>query len=262
MTEAAGARYRRFVAIGDSTVEGLDDPDGAGGYRGWANRLAEHLALVQGEVLYANLGVRGRKTRDVIEQQLGPALAMKPDLVAFVSGTNDALRVRFNAADFERDIETAHAQVTAAGAVVLTFTLPDISSLAPLARIASGRIAAMNEALRRACQRTGARLVDFAAIPGATDSRLWSEDRLHANARGHAMIAGAFAEAAGLPGASDEWRQPLPAKPVVSRVETWKTEWRWIRDYFLPWLLRHARGQSSGDGLGPKRPALTPMHRA
>jgi hypothetical protein len=32
------------VAIGDSTTEGLDDPDGAGGYRGWADRLAEIIA--------------------------------------------------------------------------------------------------------------------------------------------------------------------------------------------------------------------------
>jgi hypothetical protein len=35
------------VAIGDSTTEGLDDPDGAGGYRGWADRLAEIIANAQ-----------------------------------------------------------------------------------------------------------------------------------------------------------------------------------------------------------------------
>ena len=37
-------RFERYVAIGDSTVEGLDDPDGRGGHRGWANRLAERIA--------------------------------------------------------------------------------------------------------------------------------------------------------------------------------------------------------------------------
>ena len=56
-------RYERYVAIGDSTSEGLDDPDGRGGYRGWANRLAERLAELQGSVLYANLAIRGRTTR-------------------------------------------------------------------------------------------------------------------------------------------------------------------------------------------------------
>lgn len=63
-------RFERYVALGDSTVEGLDDPDGRGGYRGWANRLAERIATEPGELLYANLAVRGRKTREVLEEQL------------------------------------------------------------------------------------------------------------------------------------------------------------------------------------------------
>ena len=37
-------RFERYVAIGDSTAEGLDDPDGRGGYRGWANRLERFAA--------------------------------------------------------------------------------------------------------------------------------------------------------------------------------------------------------------------------
>jgi hypothetical protein len=39
-------RIERYVALGDSSTEGLDDPDGAGGYRGWADRLAEHVARI------------------------------------------------------------------------------------------------------------------------------------------------------------------------------------------------------------------------
>src|SRR6185436_10937152 len=34
-------RIERYVAIGDSSTEGLDDPRSAGGFRGWADRLAE-----------------------------------------------------------------------------------------------------------------------------------------------------------------------------------------------------------------------------
>src|SRR6187455_58481 len=70
--------YHRYVAIGDSTSEGLDDPDGRGGYRGWANRLAERIAAQQGSLLYANLAIRGRTTRQIREEQLAPALAMRP----------------------------------------------------------------------------------------------------------------------------------------------------------------------------------------
>ena len=52
--------FRRYVAIGDSSTEGLEDPDGHGGYRGWADRLAQHIADAQDEPLeYANLAIRG-----------------------------------------------------------------------------------------------------------------------------------------------------------------------------------------------------------
>jgi lysophospholipase L1-like esterase len=98
-------RFERYVAIGDSTVEGLDDPIGDGRYRGWADRLAERIAAAQGSVLYANLGIRGRTTRQVRDEQLAPALAMSPDLVVVVSGVNDLLRRRFDAAALRAVIE-------------------------------------------------------------------------------------------------------------------------------------------------------------
>jgi lysophospholipase L1-like esterase len=90
-------RFERYVAIGDSSTEGLEDPDGAGGYRGWANRLAERVAQTQGGLLYANLGVRGKRSRDIREEQLGPALAMKPDLATVFAGSNDILERGFDA---------------------------------------------------------------------------------------------------------------------------------------------------------------------
>ena len=89
-------RYERFVVLGDSTAEGLDDPDGRGGYRGWADRLAERIARDQGSLLYANLAVRGRNTAQVLAEQLERAVAMRPDLAVVAAGTNDLLRVRFD----------------------------------------------------------------------------------------------------------------------------------------------------------------------
>ena len=53
--------FTRYVAIGDSSTEGLDDPDGTGGYHGWANRLAARVAAARkSPLLYANLAIRGR----------------------------------------------------------------------------------------------------------------------------------------------------------------------------------------------------------
>ena len=88
--------FRLYVAIGDSTTEGLFDPDGAGGNRGWADRLAEHLARHRPGLLYANLAVRGRRTREIRTEQLEPALAFDPELVSVVAGMNDILRPSFD----------------------------------------------------------------------------------------------------------------------------------------------------------------------
>lgn len=38
------AAYTRYVALGDSQTEGLGDGDDTTGLRGFADRLAEHLA--------------------------------------------------------------------------------------------------------------------------------------------------------------------------------------------------------------------------
>src|SRR6188472_1524746 len=83
--------FRRFVAIGDSSTEGLEDPDGQGGYRGWAERLAEHIADNQDEPLeYANLAIRGLRMQEIRTRQLDDALAMNPDLLTVFGGMNDA----------------------------------------------------------------------------------------------------------------------------------------------------------------------------
>ena len=131
--------FQRYVAIGDSSTEGLDDPLGEGHFRGWADRLAVHVAQAQGGLLYANLAVRGRRTREVLEQQLGPALAMRPDLATVFSGTNDVIRSGFDPARVAADIEAMQRALRGVGATVLTFTLPDLSDVIPLARRASSQ---------------------------------------------------------------------------------------------------------------------------
>jgi lysophospholipase L1-like esterase len=252
-------RFERYVAIGDSSTEGLIDPDGAGGYRGWSMRLAERIARAQGSLLYANLAVRGRTTREIRETQLAPALGMRPDLVTVFSGTNDVIAPRFDPRAFARDAETLQRRIAESGATVLTFTLPDLTPLMPLARLIAPRIRALNDRLREAASRTGTRLVDFAAFSVATDRRLWNEDRIHANAAGHARIAEALAHALGLPGADDAWQRPLPDFDTRTRADAWRDEWRWVRGHFLPWLLPGVGGPRRPKGAGPKRPALAPV---
>lgn len=248
--------YARYVAIGDSTSEGLDDPDGRGGYRGWANRLAEKLAAEQGSVWYANLAVRGRTTRQIRDEQLPRALAMKPDLATCVAGTNDVLRRRFHAAVFGADLEAMQRALIDAGAAVLTFTLPDLTPVMPFARVLGTRVARLNDAIRAACARSGAILCDLALHPVASDPRLWSDDRLHANSVGHARIAEALACHLGLPNSDASWSEPLPAPPRTTPADVLRAELAWGRRHLLPWLWRHFCGRSSGDGITAKFPEL------
>jgi lysophospholipase L1-like esterase len=251
-------RFERYVAIGDSTVEGLDDPDVKGGYRGWADRLADRLAVAQGSVLYANLGVRGQTTRQILESQLAPALAMRPDLVVAVSGTNDLLRRRFDATRLRSDIESMQTALAGAGATVITFTLPDLSAIMPVARMLRARLFAMNQAIRDAAAASGAIVADMAAIPVASDPRLWSDDRLHANSEGHQRIAAALAWHLGLPGTDRRWAEPIAGEAPRGTALLIRAEVAWMRRHLLPWLWRHARGISSGDGITAKRSELSP----
>ncbi|HSY51503.1 MAG TPA: SGNH/GDSL hydrolase family protein [Thermoanaerobaculia bacterium] len=254
-------QFQRYVAIGDSTVEGLDDPDGRGRHRGWADRLAGKLAAEQGSVLYANLAIRGRTTRQIRLEQLDAAVAMRPDLVAAVSGTNDLLRPRFDPVALRDDIEAMQYALTGAGAAVITFTLPDLGDLMPLARMVRGRLLRMNEIIRDAGARTGTIVCDFAAYPVASDPRLWSDDRLHANTAGHVRIADALAHYLGLAGANGAWSEPLPAAPPPRWSERLRAESAWTRGHLLPWLWRHLQGRSSGDGITAKLPRLTLIER-
>jgi len=249
-------RFERYVAIGDSTSEGLDDPDGHGGYRGWANRLAERIAAQQDGLLYANLAVRGRTTRQIRDEQLAASLAMNPDLATVVAGTNDALRRHFDAAGFMADLEAMQAALIAQGAAVLTFTLPDLTPIMPFARVLGTRVDSLNESIRAACSKSGAILCDLARYPIASDPRLWSDDRLHANSLGHARIADALAWHLGLPGTDMTWAEPLPPIPPPTILDLARAEVAWARRHLLPWIWRHLNGRSSGDGRVAKRPEL------
>jgi lysophospholipase L1-like esterase len=256
-TGAPTRDFARYVAIGDSSTEGLDDPDGRGGYRGWANRLAARVAAAQSTpLLYANLAIRGRSTRRIRDEQLEPAVAMRPDLVTLFTGTNDVVKPRFDADAVRGDVEFMQRALIGVGATVLGFTLPDISIVMPIARPIAGRVRALNDALRQAATASGAVLVDFAKHSVGSDPRLWSVDRLHANSAGHERIASALAAALDLPGTNDAWSHPLPTEWSPSWRASILAELRWQRDYFVPWVWRHLRGRSSGDGRGAKRPAL------
>jgi lysophospholipase L1-like esterase len=250
--------YTRFVAIGDSTTEGLDDPYPDGGFRGFADRLAGDLALVEPSLLYANLAVRGRLARQVREEQLEPALALEPDLVSIVGGLNDILRPRIDFDQVVGDLDYMISAFRAQGATVLCMTFPDAAKIMPAARPARKRVRAFNLAVRQIANRQDGVLVTDFERRGVVDRRLWSVDRLHANSAGHARIAAAMAETLGLEPEEDPWALLPPADPIP-RATAITTELAWMSRHMAPWIGRRIRGRSSGDGLSAKRPSLAPL---
>lgn len=251
--------FQRYVALGDSTTEGLDDHDGAGGYRGWADRLAERIAATQGgSLLYANLGVRGRSAREIRHEQLARAVAMRPDLATVVGGMNDLLRGDFDPVRIAGHVGEMQRALVDQGAVVVSFTLPDVSIRMPIRGALTGRTAALNHELRTASARSGALLVDLSAFAVASDPRLWSADRLHLNTEGHARTADALAARIAIPGVDDWWSQPLPPSGTTAAARIVE-DLAWGGRYVAPWLWRRLRGRNAGDRRTAKRPELTPV---
>jgi lysophospholipase L1-like esterase len=257
---ARPTNWRRYVAVGDSTSEGLMDPYADGrGYRGWADRLAERLGAVEPDMLYANLAVRGKLARQIREEQLDAALALEPDLCTVSGGLNDVLRRHCDLDVVTGHVEAIVAALRAAGATVVFFTYPNRIPSSRVARRAHDRVAAFNAASRAIAARHAAVLVDFEADPVGTDSRLWHPDRLHANSVGHARIADALAHALGLPGAGEVWKAPLPPADRVAPHRALAADAHWAATHLGPWIVRRLRGVSSGDGLTAKRPGLSPV---
>ncbi|HEY8882203.1 MAG TPA: SGNH/GDSL hydrolase family protein [Dermatophilaceae bacterium] len=247
----------RLVAIGDSTVEGVEDPGPDGVYIGWADRFACHLDVMYPGLLYANLAVRGKTAREVREMQLRPALALAPDFAVVVAGVNDVLRPKLDRDALREDLCAMHAALAATGARVLTFTMPDMTRVAPLAVVLRRRLQFLNAVTLECRERYGSIVVDLASTSAAGHPALWHTDRLHANSEGHRRIAAALAEAVGYD--VEDWRAEPPPMLKPSPLRVGLTEAAWAGSHLLPWAWEHARGQSSGDGVTCKRPNLLPV---
>lgn len=249
----------RYVAIGDSQTEGLNDGDEATGFRGWADRLADHLAAVNPKLQYANLAIRGRKAEQIRAEQLDVALALEPDFATVVAGMNNVLRPKVDIDAVVADVEAMFAALTAAGTRVATVEFPDIGRVIPLVRPLVPRVVELNAKIAEAADRHGVVVLKMYEHDASTHPDLWSADRLHLSTVGHQCVADGMAHALGLPGSSTAYRDPRPpvarTNPLVRGVH----EAQWTVRFLSPWIMRRIRGVSSGDGRSAKRPELLPV---
>lgn len=260
-TAPAGPRMARpssFVALGDSFTEGMDDPYPDGTFRGWADLLAGHLAATPGpELRYANLAVRGKKIDEVLAEQLPAALAMRPGLVSFAAGINDAMRPAFDLDHVAGAQEVAVRALREAGCEVLLICYGDPSRRSAVVGRLSDRMRAYNARTRTLALDTGSHVMDFWGDALFDDPRCWSVDRLHLSALGHDRVARAAAEVLGHGDSS--WRAPLPPAEPAAWVHRRRADWDWAVTHFGPWVARRIRGIRSGEGIEPKLPMLTPV---
>lgn len=249
-------KYQRFVALGDSCTEGLDDllPDGR--YRGWADRVAS--VLDEPGFRYANLGVRGRRLDQMLVEQVPSATTLEPDLVAVFGGGNDVMSGA-SAAVIARRVDAMVRAVTSFAPTVAVFTLSDISHRMPFGWRMRPRIDALNDAVRVAAVRYGAILVDVADDECVRDSRYFGPDRLHLSSLGHRRLAGHLLSALEIP-FDASWMAPLEGTAAPASVFD---HLRWLRDQVLPVAYSRSRnkliGRQPGDGFRPKRPQLLPF---
>lgn len=250
---------KKYLALGDSFTEGVGDEDllRPNQVRGWADRTAEVLCAHGWE--YANLAIRGKKIRQVINEQLDVGLSLAPDLVSIYAGGNDILRPKADLDALMRGYEGMVRRFTEAGSTVLLFTGFDTVD-SPLFSKTRPRTAIYNEKIREIADAHGALIADYWRWREFSDIRYWAVDRLHMSAAGHTLMASKVLDVLGKNHVTEaNWSSQitLPALqslPVNSRGEQLKEDLGWAKEHLGPWIKRRLTGTSSGDTLQPKYP--------
>ncbi|WP_122820299.1 SGNH/GDSL hydrolase family protein [Varibaculum vaginae] len=250
-----------FVAIGDSFTEGMTDTleeDSANPlYVGWADRLAMELskrriAAGQEPLKYANLAVRGKLIGQVEREQLDTAIAMKPALLSIIAGGNDMIRPGSSADKVAVRLERMVAKASAHGIEVLLCAQYDPRH-SPILGLTRPTVAIFNANLWSIARRHGCYVMDQWGLRSLRDTALWAPDRLHLTSEGHQLMMNAALEALGQPVTDPEYQ--IPAATAKDRFAA-SENITWVKDHLWPWVKRHSRGHSSGDGRSPKYPQL------
>ncbi|MEV7663692.1 SGNH/GDSL hydrolase family protein [Paenarthrobacter sp. NPDC089316] len=244
---------RRYVALGDSFTEGVGDPSKVlpNGVRGWADRVAEKLAKAQPGWEYANLAVRSKRLRHIIDEQLQPALAMEPTLVTLYAGGNDILDFGTDMDALLKDYELLVAQLSETGATVVLFTGFDVKVSAVLEPFKK-RNTLYNHRVREIAAKYGAVLVDYWCFDAYKDPRMWAPDRLHMSKAGHKYLAAQVLDHLDIPHKIEPKAWGPPSRLTLREWE--RRQRRWVNDWVVPLFGRKLRGVTLGDSLQARWP--------
>ncbi|MER6279871.1 SGNH/GDSL hydrolase family protein [Streptomyces sp900105245] len=248
--------HTSLVAVGDSFTEGMSDllPDGS--YRGWADLLATRMAARTSGFRYANLAVRGKLIRQIVDEQVEVAAAMRPDVITLVGGLNDTLRPKCDMVRV-RDLLTEAVERLAPSCEQLVL-MRSPGRQGPVLDRFRPRMEELFACVDELAGKHGALVVDLYGAPSLSDPRLWDVDRLHLTADGHRRVAEAVWQTLGYPPEDPDWRVPMPATLPPGWMTRRVADARFARQHLLPWIGRRLTGRSSGDGRPAKRPELLP----
>lgn len=224
-----------LVVLGDSVGVGLGDPVAGRGWRGFAPLLADALAPQR----FINLSVNGARLGSVRRDQLPVAVRARPDVAVVVAGMNDTMRSDFDPHLLHANMDRIVADLTGAGALVLTVRYHDHGQVfrlpAALHRILASRIAELNAVFDVVVRRHSAPVVDLARQPGIYAKDAWAVDRLHPSELGHRILARAFAERVAEAGlVAGEVSLACAGGLTVTRTQ----RVAWLIAKGIPWLLR------------------------
>lgn len=191
-----------YVALGDSTVEGVGARHPAGGY---VHHLYARLRTRYPAARLVNLGVGGATAADVRELQLPRALALRPHVVTLSVGPNDVVR-GVPAATYRSQMQAIlEALAHSTEAVIVVNLLPDLTVTrrfrhSPEAPLVGRRTAELNAILRDLARTYPVVLVDLymasrREVPARPE--LLAEDGYHPSDAGHARWAELMWEALG-----------------------------------------------------------------
>ena len=272
------SKYARFIALGDSMTEGMNDVIINGNFRGWADRVADVLATTHPNFTYMNLAIRGKLVGQVVREQIPVALKHIPYpgsitgdveitpsdvLVSFHAGANDILRPKYSP---EETIATYNKGVeifAERGVRLMLFCiLEDFAAGSKTGSALAERFRYFNENVKRIAKDAGAILLDPNPEPFWHDKSFMSWDRLHMNSEGHHRAAQGVLARLELPHDPD-FREPAVRIEKKSRWREVRENLHWFFAFLLPWIWRRIRGRSSGDGRMPKygEPIRWPIQR-
>lgn len=182
-----------YVALGDSTVEGIGATKPERSFPGIINNYLMHKYKA---VEFYNLGKGHARARDIVENQLEKAISLNPDLITISIGANDVLR-RSRLSSFDKNIEIILQRLKQeTKSEVIINSIPDITQtpVAPKQFKHIGKLAIwrFNQRLKKQSQKANATLIDLfslSAVYAKNYPEAFWEDGFHPSDFGYAIWA-------------------------------------------------------------------------